>query len=612
MMPRDLLRNTVLATGNLLRSLHRKGLDYVVLPIRGSYPERTVRRDPLPFPFSRLPLFSPEVSLAELRAVMETIGQDRRVQGVVLRFDTLQAGLSTLYSLRRLLLGLRASGKRLVAWLPTASTWDYYLASACNEVILPQSGRLSVLGLRAEPVFLKNALALAGVEADLEAIAEYKVSPDTFRRSTMSEPHREMLDAILDSLFDELVAAIAEGRGLDPAQVRELIDAMPLTATEAVEAGLADAVLYEDELAAHFSAAETRFFPQNLVSGAGNGETTATSPATSPATSTRGGIRGGTATLLTWRGAARWLRKPIKWTTRTCLGVVSLEGLIVPGRSRRVPAPVPLPFVEAQAGAETIVQALRCAEADKRIVAVILHVETPGGSALASDLICREVHRLRERKPVVVLMGKQATSGGYYVSALADRIVARPTTLTGSIGIWGGKFILAGLYEKLGIGREPVQRGAMAGLYSEMAAFSEEERARVRRDLGEAYARFRAHVAQGRGMTDEQVEEIARGRVWTGAQAREIGLVDELGDFETALGIAKELAGLEPEREYTVVQVRSPRHALLPLPFSLAGGEGRPQTVGGDGGLAALLDALQSLARERVWALAPWTVRVRG
>jgi len=239
-------------------------------------------------------------------------------------------------------------------------------------------------------------------------------------------------------------------------------------------------------------------------------------------------------------------------------------------------------------------------------VAVIFHVETPGGSAIASDLICREVHRLRERKPVVVLMGRQATSGGYYVSALADRIVARPTTLTGSIGIWGGKFILAGLYEKLGIGREPVQRGAMAGLYSEMATFSEEERSRVRRDLGEAYARFRTHVAQGRGMTDDQVEEIARGRVWTGAQAREIGLVDELGDFETALAIAKELAGLEPEREYTVVQVRPPRHALLPPPFPLAGGSV------GDVGLVALLDALQSLARERVWALAPWTVRVRG
>jgi protease-4 len=539
---RDLPRNFALTAHNLLCSLRRKGLDCVVLSIRGSYPELAVRREPLPFPFSRLPLFPQEVSLEDVRAAMEMIGNDHRVQDVVLCFDTLRAGPSTLYSLRRHLLGLRAKGRRLVAWLPGAGIWDYYLASACDEIILPQSGRLFALGLRAEPVFLKDTLALAGVEADLEAIAEYKVSPDTFRRSTMSEPHREMLNTILDSYFDEIVTAIVEGRGLAPARVRELIDTMPLNPSEAVEVGLADAVLYEDELA----------------------------------------------------------------TTRQRIGVVSLEGMIVPGRSRRVPTPVPLPFIEAQAGAETIVHALRCAEADKRIVAVIFHVETPGGSAIASDLICREVRRLRERKPVVVLMGGQATSGGYYVSALANRIVARPTTLTGSIGIWGGKFVATDMYRRLGIGRETVQRGAMAGLYSEMAPFSEEERARVRRDLGESYARFRALVAEGRGMAEEQVEEIARGRVWTGAQAREIGLVDELGDFETALAMAKELAGLKPEREYTVVQVHPPRHELFPPPFPLAVGKA------GDGGLGVLLDALRSLARERVWALAPWAIRIRG
>ena len=597
MRPRDLLRNTALATRNLLRSLRRKGLDCVVLPIRGSYPERTMRRDPLPFPFNRLLPFTPEVSLEDMRAVVEMIGNDQRVQGVVLRFDTLQAGPSTLHSLRRLLLGLRTQGKQLIAWLPTADTWDYYLASACDEVILPRSGRLFTLGLRAESVFLKDTLALVGVEADLEAIAEYKVSPDIFRRSTMSEPHREMLNAILDSLFDQIVAAIAEGRGLAPARVRELIDRMPLTPAEAVEAGLADAVLYEDELATYFPSAKTRSFPPNLVSGTENDEKP--------------------ATLLTWREAARRLRKPIKWTTRTCLGVVSLEGLIVPGRSRRVPVPVPvpIPFGEAQAGAETIVQTLRRAEADKHIAAVIFHVETPGGSALASDMICREVHRLRERKPVVVLMGGQATSGGYYVSALANCIVARPTTLTGSIGIWGGKFILAGLYGKLRVGREPVQRGGMAGLYSEMTPFSEEERTRIRRDLGESYALFKARVAEGRGLTEEQVEEIARGRVWTGAQAHKLGLVDELGDFGTALAAAKKLAGLEPEREYTVVQVRPPRHALLPppfpdphpRPFPLGGGIESPMRE-----LEAMLDALRGLARERVWALAPWTVQVQG
>jgi protease-4 len=584
MTPGDLPRNAVLAIRNLLRALRRKGLDCVVLSVRGSYPERTVRRDPLPFPFSRLPLFPHEVSLEDVRAIVEMVGADQRVRCLVLRFDALQAGPSALFSLRRMLLDLRARGKRLVAWLPAAGTWDYYLASACDEVILPPSGRLFALGLRAEPVFLGDALALAGVEADLEAIAEYKVTPDTFRRSAMSEPHREMLDAVLDSLFDEIVVAIAEGRGLDPARVRELIDAMPLTPAQAVEAGLVDAALYEDELAAHFSAGRLESLPH-----AGRLESGDTTP------------------LLNWEAAARWLRRPIRWTTRRVVGVVSLEGLIVLGRSRRIPVPVPLPFVEAQAGAETIVQALRRAEADKRIAAVVFHVETPGGSALASDLIYREVQRLRERKPVVVLMGGQATSGGYYVSAPAHRIVARPTTLTGSIGIWGGKFIAAGLYRKLGISRESVQRGAMAGLYSEMAPFSDGERARVRRDLGEAYARFKARVAEGRGMMEEQVEEIARGRVWTGVQAREIGLVDELGDFETALAIAKELAGLRPEREHTVVHVRPPRHELLPRPFRLAAGDRSPPV-----GWGALLDTLQGLARERVWALAPWMLRVRG
>jgi protease-4 len=580
----DIVRNTARTVGNLLRSLRRRDFGYVVLPIRGSYPERTPRRDPLPFPFNRLLPVPQETSLEDVGMAMEMISTDRRVSGVILRFHTLRAGFSTLYSLRRAVLGLRAKGKQTVAWLPSASTGDYYLASACDEIILPPSGRLSALGLRSETVFLKDTLALAGLEADFEAIAEYKVSPDTFRRSTMSGPHREMMNAILDSYFDEVVTAIADGRGLDPGQVRELIDGMPLTPAEAVEAGLADAVLYEDELAMRH--------PANAHGKEESNETA--------------------STLATWHEAARWLRKPIKWSTRQRIGVVSLEGMITPGRSHRVP--VPLPFLDVQAGAETVIQTLRRAAADRHIAAVIFHVETPGGAALASDLIAREVRRLRAHKPVVVLMGRQATSGGYYVSAPANRIVARPTTLTGSIGIWGGKFVLTGLYARLQVGREPVQRGAMAGLYSEMAPFSDRERARVRRDLGEGYARFKAHVAEGRGLTEEQVEEVARGRVWTGAQAREIGLVDELGDFETALALAKELADLEPDREYTVVQVRLPRRSMPPQPFPM---QAEPGLDSGEresaaAGFRLLLDGLRSLTRERVWAMAPWMVRIRG
>lgn len=577
---RNLPRNAFITGGNLLRSLRRKGLDYIVLPVHGSYPERTPRRDPLPFPFNRLPISPSEPSLENMQAVVEQIGGDRRVQSVVLRFDTLHASPTALHSLRCMLTDLRGQGKHLVAWLPGADTWDYYLASACDEVILPQSGRLSILGLRSEAVFLKNALALIGVEADLEAIAEYKVSPDTFRRSEMTEPHREMLNAILDTYFDEIVSTIATGRGLTTAQVCALIDKMPLTPTEAVKAGLIDAVLYEDELAAHLAESSQQEQPA----------------------------------LHTWQEAARWLRQPLKWASRQAIGVVSLEGLIVPGRSRRIPAPIPLPFVESQAGAETIVQALRQAEADKHIAAVIFHVETPGGSALASDLICREIRRLREHKPVIALMGAQATSGGYYVSALANRIVAHPNTLTGSIGIWGGKFTLKGLYDRLGIGREKVQRGAMAGLYSDLTPFNAEERAWMRHNLGESYALFKSLVAEGRGMTGEQVEEIARGRVWTGVQALEIGLVDELGDFQKALALAKELAGLDPEREYTVVSVHPPRHTLPPQPFPATLQTTLQQLAqsAADQMWLVLAEGLHSLARERVWALAPWVVQIEG
>jgi protease-4 len=520
-----------------------------------------------------LPLFPSELSLEEMRHILDLISGDQRIQGVILRLGPLRAGPPTLHTLRRMVRRLRDEGKHTVAWVPSAGTWDYYLASACAQVVFPPSGRLNVLGLRSEALFLKETLAVVGIEADLESIAEYKVTPDMFRRSTMTEPHHEMLEAILDSYYAELIGAIAEGRDLHKEHVRDLIDKMPLSPDEAVKAGLVDAVLYQDELAQYLAAGQA---PSQDVNES-------------------------KAPLLTWENAARWLRRPIRWTTRERIGVVSMEGMIVAGESRRMPTPLPLPL-EAQAGAETITRALRQAEADPRIAAVILHVDSPGGSSLASDLIWREVRRLRDRKPVVVLMGEQAASGGYYVSAPASRIVARPTTMTGSIGIWGGKLVLGELYDRLKVGREEVQRGARADLYSEFEPFSEDEREQVRRELGEFYTRFKRVVVEGRGMTEEEVERIARGRVWTGERAQEIGLVDELGDFQTALTVAKELADLDPEKHYTVMQITPPGQEILPRSF----------LTNGEINWAALLGMLQNLAREHVWAMAPWQIRVQG
>jgi protease-4 len=444
--------------------------------------------------------------------------------------------------------------------------WNYYLATACDAIAFPPCAQLNVLGLRSEALFLKETLELVGIEADLESIAEYKVAPDMFRRSSMTEPHREMLGAILDSYFEELVGAIAEGRGLPTEQVRAFIDRMPMAPEKAVEAGLADVVAYADELGAYLAQGDDA-----------------------------------DAAMVSWDDAARWLQRPMDWATRKRIGVVSVEGVIVPGTSRRLPVPLPLP-IEAQAGARTVIQALRRAESDPHIAALVLHVESPGGSSLASDLIWREVRRLRERMPVVALMGEQAASGGYYVSAAANHIVARPTTMTGSIGIWGGKFVVGKLYGRLEMGRAEMERGAMAGVYSELRPFSAEERRRVRQELGEAYARFKQVVAEGRGMTDEEVERIARGRVWTGEQAVSLGLVDELGGFDRALTVAKELAKLDPEKDYSVVQVLAPGRTLLPMAF--------PNDD--ESTWANLGRTLQHLARERLWAMSPWIVRVQS
>jgi protease-4 len=586
---RDLLRNTWCTLTNPLRRLRRRGMDYVRLSLSGSFPERRAK-ERLRFPWSLLPWAAAEMSLERLNERLEQLAADPRVRGVIFTLDGLDAGPATLRSLRQAVLRFRQSGKRAVAYLTTVTTWRLYLASAADEILLPQSAAFAAAGLRIEVTFLKDTLALLGLEADIEALREYKVSPDRFRRSEMSDAHREMLDAILDDQHAQVVAAIAHGRGLTRQAVRQAMDDAPLTAQQAIERGLADAIVYEDELGAHLGTPDRP------------------------------------AAVATWQEVRRRLARPHRWRTRQAVGVVSVEGIVVPGPSRRVPTPLPLPFSK-QAGADTIVQALRQAERDKRIAAVVLHVDSPGGSSLASDLIWREVLRLQKRKPVVAYMGNVAASGGYYISVPAAHIVAQATTLTGSIGIWGGKIVTAGLYEKLNVHREILQRGQAASLYSDAAPFSGAERQKVRRSLEDSYARFKARVAEGRGMEMDRVEEIARGRVWTGQQALERGLVDELGDFQTAVEKARALAGLDTRRHVPVVPVGPGKRYALPLPFNgqAAGLDTRrhvPVVPIGPGkrytlpllfnGQAAWLDALLHGPRERVFALLPWDIRLRG
>lgn len=556
----DLIRNTYLGITNRLRLLRRKGMDYVVLRMRGSYPERVLRRQ-RPFPLSLLPWPAPPPSVETFNGALDRLAADPRVQGVVLLISGLSAEPATLASLRQAVIRFRRSGKRAIAYLEDFGQWPYYFAAACDQIFVPESGGLPTAGLWTEAVFLRDTLALVGIEADFEAIAEFKTAPDMFRRSEMSEPHREMLESLLDSIYGEVVDAIAAGRELEPEDVRQLLDAVPLSAAQGEQAGLFDGVCYEDELAVRLGSPEEP------------------------------------AALMTWSQAQRRLVRPRQWRSGRAIGVISLEGMIVPGPSRQppVPLPLPLPMPEAQAGSETLSSQLRAAAREKRLAAVVLHVDSPGGSSLASDLIWREVQRLRQEKPVVVSMGNRAASGGYYVSVPASAIVAQATTLTGSIGIWGGKIVTRGLYERLEANREVVSRGDAAGLYADQAPFDDGERQKIRALLGESYARFKARVAQGRELEEEEVEALARGRVWTGSQALERGLVDALGDLELAAQKARELAGVPPGRYAPLVNLPAPQQYQLPL-----------ATPGG-----TWLDGVRSLLREGILALAPWQVRIR-
>lgn len=564
----DLARNGLRLLANLAARLPGPPLDYIVVEVSGSYPERTPPRPPLLQRLMSRPWQRPEESLEALRIRLERIAASPRVRGIVLRVRDLSAGLATVQSLRAALADLRERGKRVVAYLPAADLPTYYLASAADEIWMAEAGHWVVLGLRTEVTFFRDAFDRAGILPEFERIAEYKTAADPFLRSGMSEHHREVVESLLDAVLDEFVTDVAAARRLDAAAVRAAVDRAPLTADDAVAAGLLDGVCFEDEL------------PSRL------------------------GAPGRPAALRPWAQARRRLPLPYRWRARTALiGVVELVGLIWIGESRDNPLPIPLVGGKI-AGAETVARAFRAAERHPAVRAIVFHVDSRGGSALASDQIWREVERVKVKKPVVVFMGNVAGSGGYYVSCGADRIVAQPATITGSIGVLAGKFTARGLYERLGLNREVLARGEAATMGSGFVPFTPEQLERIRREIGGTYRRFVGRVAAGRRKNQDEIGAIARGRVWTGRQALDRGLVDELGDFALAVRRAADLAKVPSAQAVAAITIRAPQAAPVPAAERVAGAVGGPASRA----LAALDDAwqvLRGLARERVLLLMP-------
>ncbi len=498
--------------------LFRRPPTFVWLEVSGALPEFET---PAGFLRKRLARGPSPVTLHALRERLGRISADGRPRGVVLRVRDLDAGWAALEEARAALLAFREGGGRVVAYLADpVDTRSYYLAGAADEILAAPLVTLDVTGIRARANFFKDALDRLGVAAEVVAVSPYKSAGDTFTRNDFSREAREQTQRLVDGRFEELVRAVAEGREMTAEEARAKVDGAPYVAVAALAAGLVDGVCYEDELARRVAERE------------------------------------GKARLAEWSAARRSLLVPYRRRARRRVGLVSVGGAISRGRSRRSPLPLPLIGGE-RAGSESVVAALRAAEGNRRISSVLLHVDSPGGDALASDLIWREVERISAKKPVVVLMGNVAASGGYYVSAPAAHVVARRSTVTGSIGVLTIRPVADRLYGKLGVNPVALERGERAGLQDISRPPTEDELRVLEGQIQAIYDEFKSRVSRGRSLPD--VENIAGGRVWSGVEALERGLVDGLGGFGEAFGKACELGGIAEPTPETLVRIPAPR-----------------------------------------------------
>ncbi len=563
---------------NRLRVLFKGGrADYVLFELSGPLPERTPQRPwylALPS-FGRAPL-----SVESLHQALRQIALDRDVRGALFLVKGAHLSLAQAQTLADLFERFRgwnreldpeAAAKEIVVFLETCGNAEYMMAAAADRIYVSPRSDWMVLGLRAQPLFLADALRKIGVRAEVVKVAPWKTAFDTLERSEISPAHQEQLERLLGGWYAELVTAISRGRDISEERVRAAIDSAPLTADEAVELGLIDGAAYEDQ------------FPTMLATTNED------------------------ARILPYEQARKALYRRPHLRHRKSIGVISLSGMITSGKSRRFPAGLPI-IGSSTVGSASVQKLVRAALANERLAGILLHVDSSGGSALASDLIWRELTLLNRKKPVVAYLGDVAASGGYYVSLPAQKIVCQPATITGSIGVIMAKLITSEAYAKIGAKRFAVQRGENAGIYASDRPWQTEQRDKVEEQIGYTYSNFKRLVADARQLEPESLEEICGGRVWTGRQAQMHGLVDELGDFATAIDRLCELAELPLDGSVPVIQVMADqnrsRRPLSERSLELAAGADSFADL--TKALLALVqgDISSLLGHERIWLLA--------
>ncbi len=510
--------------------------------------------------------------LTEYTEVIRAAGQDDEISELLIQIEPVGMGWASLQELRDALLDFAESGKPCVAYGDMMSNREYYLATACTEIYVPPAGLVFVNGLASSVTYYADALEKVGVSANFAHVGDYKSAVEPYERTGPSESAEEATNAMLDSLYGELVKAIAAGRGLSLKETQRLIDDPPMTPEQALEQGLVDGLLFRDEAIEARAGKKRRSFKRYLKD----------------------------------------LRDE-HMQSEQFVAIIHADGAIVSGDGGA-------DFFGGRfVGDVTTAEWLESARKDDDVKAVVLRINSPGGSGLASDNIWRAVELLREKKPVVVSMGDYAASGGYYIAMGGDVIFAEPSTLTGSIGVFGGKLNFAGAYDKIGVTMHHSKRGEMSDLFSSTQDFSESGRARYEQFLESFYGLFLQRVALGRDLDEAVVHEVAQGRVWTGLQAHERGLVDAIGGMDDAVRAAAELAEIHDE-DYGVTRIPSTRTFWDNLVDDLAATALNPEPdvsslvaliPGGEETLRSVRALSRALEPTGVAAMLDYTVEIR-
>jgi protease IV len=454
----------------------------------------------------------PDQSLTGLVMQFKKAKVDKRIKAILLDVDLSGVGWGKAEEIRDAIGDFRSSGKPVYAYLEFGLNKEYYIATACDKIIVPPPGELFINGLAADVMFFRGSLDKLGIYPDIFQIGKYKSAGDMFTQKQMTDAHREYINSMLDDLFNRYVNAIAQARHKTPDEVRTLIDNAPYNAAKAKEAGLVDDAVYKDQVENQLKKLLGYKDSDSFVS-----------------------VRG--ADYRDVSPESLGLNKGER------IAVIYASGDIGSGSSENSPSG------EQSIGSDTVAKALNDAAADKSIKAIVLRVDSPGGSGLASDIIWHAVEAANQKKPVVVSMSDVAASGGYYISASASKIIAQPSTITGSIGVVAGKPVVRGFYDWLGISNEYVLRGKNAGMFRETEKFSDEERAKFEDWIKTTYYQdFVPKVAKGRHRDPQYIDTVGQGRVWTGAQAKDRGLVDEFGGLDKALEVAKQLAKIPADK----------------------------------------------------------------